>query len=117
MPSPERCAEYYSEIHSPLIRDNLYVPIRDGYVGAQGFRVPRAGLYNITVAGAAGGRGLCNPEIGQGLVQKIQVELSLRYELLVLVGQRGLGPCSIDTPPAVCSVVPTCKDCRDCRVL
>ena len=107
MPSPERCAEYYSEIHSPLIRDNLYVPIRDGYVGAQGFRVPKAGLYNITVAGAAGGRGLCNPEIGQGLVQKIQVELSLRYELLVLVGQRGLGPCSIDTPPAVCSVVPT----------
>ena len=102
-----RCNNYYTNINSPLIRDNLYVQIRGGYSGAQGFKVPRAGVYNITVAGAAGGRGLCNPEIGLGLVQQIQVELSPRYELLVLVGQRGLGPCSIDNPPAVCSDFPT----------
>ena len=108
---PTRCTDYYTETHSPLIRDDLYISkIKSGYSGAQGFRIPRAGLYNITVAGAAGGRGLCNPEVGLGIVQKIQVELSPRYELLVLVGQRGLGPCSIDTPPAVCSFVPTRTD-------
>ena len=66
------------------------------FQGAQGFRLPQAGLYNITVAGASGGRGLCNIVFGFGAVQKLQVELSSEHELLILVGQRGIGPCEVD---------------------
>ena len=53
-------------------------------------------MYNITVAGASGGRGLCNTVFGFGAVQKLQMELSLEHELLILVGQRGIGPCEVD---------------------
>ena len=53
-------------------------------------------MYNITVAGASGGRGLCNTVFGFGAVQKLQVELSLEHELLILVGQHGIGPCEVD---------------------
>lgn len=67
------------------------------FAGAQGFRLPQAGLYNITVAGAAGGRGVCNTEFGRGAVQRLQVEMTLDYELLILVGQQGLSPCEVDS--------------------
>lgn len=53
-------------------------------------------MYNITVAGASGGRGLCNTVFGFGAVQKLQVELSLEHELLILVGQHGIGPCEVN---------------------
>ena len=71
------------------------------------------GLYNITVAGAGGGRGICNFEHGGfGNSRTVQVELSTDYELLVLVGQRGTGPCDVipesdDIYERVCRTPPT----------
>ena len=48
----------------------------DYYSGAQQFRVPRTGHYNVTVAGAAGGRGICSTTSGRGLRWKGTVSLS-----------------------------------------
>lgn len=58
--------------------------------------MPTNGLYNITVAAAGGGRGICNFENGGfGYQRTIQVELTTDYELLVLVGHRGTGACDV----------------------
>ena len=58
--------------------------------------MPENGIYNITVAGARGGRGICSfIEGGAGYQRTVQVELSTEYELLVLVGQSGRGPCDV----------------------
>ena len=56
-------------------------------------------MYNVTIAGAAGGRGLCNSEYGRGLVQYDQYNvLVASFDFLILVGQRGLGPCETGEP-------------------
>ena len=96
IPIRQTCVEHYEEIHSP-IGTSVFGFGPSTFFGAQGFRLPQAGLYNITVAGAAGGRGVCNTEFGRGAVQRLQVELTLDYELLILVGQRGLSPCEVDS--------------------
>ena len=58
--------------------------------------MPENGVYNITVAGARGGRGICNGEHGGfGYLRTVQVELSTDFDLLVLVGERGTGPCDV----------------------
>lgn len=108
-PSSEQCSEFYRESSSPIARDNALISFEDidDIVGAQGFRVPSAGLYNITIAGAAGGRGLCNIEVGHGLLRQFQVELSTAHELLIVVGQKGLSPCDTENPPSVCDSPPT----------
>ena len=104
-PSLEQCREFYRENNSPIAQDNVLIGF-EGYRGAQGFRVPRDGVYNVTIAGAAGGVGLCNPEFGLGLLTVLQVGLFTDYELLILVGQRGMSPCDIDNPPLVCENPP-----------
>ena len=54
------------------------------------------GLYNITVAAAARGRGICHFEHGGfGHQRMVQVELTTDYELLILVGHRGTGACDV----------------------
>ncbi len=69
---------------------------QDGqYNGGQGFRLPRNDLYNITIAGARGGEGLCNFEYGLGGVVHMQVELTTDYEYLILVGHRGTSVCDV----------------------
>ena len=67
----------------------------DEYDGGQGFRLPRNDLYNITIAGARGGEGLCNFEYGLGGVVRMQVELTTDYEYLILVGHRGTSVCDV----------------------
>ena len=96
-PSFSACCQYYTEINSPIAQHDLLFEFENKeYEGAQGFRVPMNGLYNITVAAAGGGRGICNFEHGgYGYQRTVQVELSTEYELLVLVGQRGSGPCDV----------------------
>ena len=98
-PSISTCQEFYRDINSSLAKGSLLFEFENReYEGAQGFRVPMNGLYNITVAGAGGGRGICNPEYGGfGYQRTVQVELSTEYELLILVGQRGAGPCDAIT--------------------
>ena len=94
-PEFQQCVQEYSKIQSPITNEGLLVDIMRGndYEGAQQFRVPRTGLYNVTVAGAAGGRGICSSTSGRGLRWKGTVYLSADEDLLVLVGQRGVGPC------------------------
>ena len=66
----------------------------ENFEGGQGFRLPRDDLYNVTIAGAAGGRGLCNIYFGLGRRTEFQVRLTTEYELLVMVGQIGGSPCN-----------------------
>ena len=69
------------------------MPRADYYRGAQRFRVPRTGRYNVTVAGAAGGRGIFSSTSERVLKWKGTVSLSDEEDLVILVGQRGVGPC------------------------
>ena len=96
-PSFSSCQNFYTNINSPITQHDLLFEFEDReYEGAQGFQVPKNGLYNITVAGARGGRGICNSEHGgYGYQMSVQVELSTEYELLILVGQRGTEPCDV----------------------
>ena len=95
LPIYEECVQYYTSIDSPIIRDGV---LTDGlgsvFVGSQTFRSSRATAYNLTLAAAAGGRGLCNSEYGRGLVVHSSVYGDTSDDFLVLVGQRGLGPCT-----------------------
>ncbi len=70
-----------------------------GYLGGQQFTFPRSGYYNIFIAGASGGRGVCSIEGGKGVVLSTQlyIEQDVNDTFLILVGQRGTSPC--DTNP------------------
>ena len=95
----EDCKDLYVSQNSPITRENALFEFKNNeYFGAQGFRVPKAGLYNVTVAGAAGGKGICNIEFGRGLIVSAQLNVSENNrQMLVLVGQRGISPCDLDT--------------------
>ena len=99
-PSFSTCTEYYSKSSNPVL-DHL----KDSNVdGIQKFIVPKSGLYNITVAGASGGRGICQPSPGLGYVITVSVNLTLGEILKVIVGQEGLSPCAAGNDlPKVCS--------------
>ena len=90
------CLQYYTGLNSPLVKQNLLFKVNNTEIsGAQGFRVPKNGLYNITIAGARGGRGICNPLRGYGYMRTVQVKLSMEYKLLIFVGQKGTEPCDV----------------------
>ena len=61
----------------------------------------------MTIAGAAGGRGLCNIHFGRGERFQFQIRLSPDYELLVLVGQKGRSPCDNPSEHPLCDNPPT----------
>ena len=73
----------------------------------QQFNVPTTGLYNFTVAGASGGRGVCNPVRGRGIVVSFQSALSDAHQLLILVGQKGGSPCD---EPSTLSDLDICQN-------
>ena len=101
-------------MQSPITTDQLLVdfadvmPRADYYSGAQRFRVPRTGHYNVTVAGAAGGRGICSSTSGRGLKWKGTVSLSDEEDIIILVGQRGVGPC--DQTATRVQDIPMCQN-------
>ena len=95
-PTHEQCVHYYTSIDSPIVRDGVLTDTYSsgGFSGSQSFRSPRDTAWNIKIAGAAGGRGLCNLVHGLGLVQYLEsVTLTSEQDLIVMVGQKGLGPC------------------------
>ena len=95
-PTYTKCFQYYTGLSSPQVKQNLLFEVDNKEIsGAQGFRIPKSGLYNITIAGARGGRGICNPLRGYGYIRTVQVELSAEYELLIFVGQGGTEPCDV----------------------
>ena len=68
--------------------------------------MPRTTVYNITIAGAAGGRGVCNVLTGQGVALQFQAFLMDSHELLISVGQRGVSPCDGNPNRSVCTDPP-----------
>ena len=107
-PTLTQCMNCYNDLNSPITtKGKLFGFGSNAYEGAQGFKVPRSGLYNITVTGAAGGRGVCNFEYGRGLVARLQANLSHEDELLILIGQKGLSPCDLNPDREPCQMNPT----------
>ncbi len=95
-----QCEPIYRQMNSLLVSDpRTLFQFEDNngeYDGAQGFRLPRNGLYNITIAGARGGEGLCNSRYGKGIGVKLQVQLTTDYEYLIMVGHRGTSVCQVE---------------------
>ena len=102
-PSFDQCEEYNDEHMSPIATDGVLFQFdENGFRGGQGFRIPREDVYNVTIAGAAGGRGLCNIHFGRGRVMNFQIQLTPEYELLVVVGQKGQSPCDNPSDHPLC---------------
>ena len=70
-------------------------------------------MYNVTIAGAAGGRGLCSIHFGRGRIIQFQIQLSPNYELLVMVGQRGQSPCDNPSNNPLCQSPPVNEEEAD----
>lgn len=107
-PTFVQCEAYYQENLSPIATDGLLFQFDENtFRGGQGFRIPREDVYNVTIAGAAGGRGLCNIHVGRGRRLQFQMRLTPVYELLVMVGQKGKGPCDDPFGHPLCHNSPT----------
>lgn len=108
-PSVAQCETWYSE-HNISLENRLFSFTDDNgleiFKGAQGFRVPRTGLYNVTVAGAAGGRGICHFQRGMGLLWKGIIKLLDTQDVLVQIGQKGLEPCDLSLDIPFCESLP-----------
>ena len=92
---------------SPIATDGVLFQFdKEDFQGAQGFQIPREDVYNVTIAGAAGGRGLCNIHFGHGRIMDFQVQLTPEYELLVMVGQKGQSPCDNPADHPLCYYPP-----------
>ena len=99
---------YYQENSSPIATDGVLFQFdEEGFRGGQGFRIPREDVYNVTIAGAAGGRGLCNIHFGHGCKYQFQIRLTPDYDLLVMVGQKGRSPCDNPSGHPLCDTPPT----------
>ena len=59
--------------------------------------------------GASGGRGLCNPGKGLGAVfrGRLFIEKRVNDTVMVVVGQKGKGPCGVNPTHHLCSAIPT----------
>ncbi|CAI8001574.1 Proto-oncogene tyrosine-protein kinase receptor Ret [Geodia barretti] len=122
-PTYDECLRYYASVNSPIARDGVLSDTYSSrYPGSQSFRPPRVTEWNLTIAGAAGGRGLCNILQGTGLVLSLpKVVFGSQEDIIVLAGQRGLGPCDIATPEdlghSLCEISPqnisSALECRD----
>ena len=107
-PNFEQCETYYEENGSPIATDQVLFQFDEGgFRGGQGFQIPRNDVYNVTIAGAAGGRGLCNIHFGLGRRTEFQINLTTDYELLMMVGQKGGSPCDNDPDHSLCQNPPT----------
>ena len=93
----EQCLPIYKQMSSPLADTGTLFQFEAGsYSGAQGFRLPRDDLYNITIAGANGGEGVCNYHYGYGVViRNLRLWLTTDYEYLILVGHKGTSVCDV----------------------
>ena len=96
-----QCSSHYDNTNSTITRDGVLFRV-SGYRGTQGFRVRRSGWYNLTVAGAAGGRGLCSLYYGRGAILKVTAYLTAGQNATILVGQKGTGPCDVDPSHELC---------------
>ena len=109
-PSYNICSNYYKSINSPIYIQELLndIPEQQGFYGGQGFKFPRTGLYNVTIAGAAGGRGLCSTRGGYGAIftDQLYIQKDINDSVLILVGQEGTSPCETNPSYSLCQTPP-----------
>ena len=107
--SYESCLSYYQSVNSPIQKYLTSDSNTLGFFGGQTFTFPRSGTYNVTIAGASGGRGLCNTKKSRGVVLKTQLAIKkgVNDSVLVLVGQKGTGPCDTNSTHNLCRSPPT----------
>ena len=108
-PSFQECLDHYRSTNSVLESLLNNSTEEQGYIGGQGFVFPRSGYYNITIAGAAGGRGLCSIQGGYGTVLRgrVYIEKGVNDSYLILVGQRGTSPCDTNSSFSLCQNPPS----------
>ena len=105
--SDQQRIEYYKNQGSPVVRDGLILEQTHPFFrGGQLIKLPRTTTYNITVAGATGGKGLCSPLYGRGVVIRARAEFEENFRMIVVVGQRGHGSCEFTEPSNDCSFLP-----------
>ena len=109
-PSYNICSNYYKSINSLIYIQELLndIPEQQGFYGGQGFKFPRTGFYNVTIAGAAGGRGLCSIRGGYGaiLTNQLYIQKDINDSVLILVGQKGTSPCETNRSHSLCQTPP-----------
>ena len=115
----QQCIDYYRDQNTPIARDGLILQQPESlfFRGAQLIKLPRNTVYNVTIAGASGGRGLCSPVYGRGVVINAQMMIEASFNMLVLVGQKGEGPCEFLNPPSdsVCSLLNDVVNATKCN--
>ena len=113
-PSFIQCKDHYRSTSSAGTEKLLQPLISFKYDGAQYVRIPRTAVYNVSVAGAAGGRGLCSPLFGQGRVVSAQAEFYEGTRMLIMVGQKGQGPCDLGLEDTFCPyITANVSECED----
>ena len=107
-PTIDQCELHYRQTGSPIATDEVLFEFgEESFKGGQGFRIPQEDVYNVTIAGAVGGRGLCNFHFGRGYKFQFQMRLTTDFELLVMAGQKGESPCDDPSGHPLCEHPPT----------
>ena len=87
----DQCETYYQEHISPIAIDGVLFQFdEEDFRGGQGFQIPREDAYNVTIAGVAGGRGLCNIYFGHGRMIRFQIQLTPEYREITSYGDSPL---------------------------
>ena len=115
-PSIDRCREWYNNRYeNSLATKDDYNAHKDEYSltkwwendrffdmdtpGIQLWTVPATGLYDVTVAGAGGGRSGGNESVGSGLVMDFSYNFVKGDSYMLLIGQKGkIGNAYIPNP-------------------
>ena len=108
-----QCLEHYRTISSP-VAGHLVPPIRF-FPGLQYFKLPRVGVYTVTIAGARGGKGVCSPWAGLAPVFQVDVHYNDRFTIELAIGQRGGDACGSPEWPClpVNSTIQELVECSD----
>ena len=73
-------------------------------VSAQFFKVSITGIYEILIAGASGGKGVCSSYVGGGAVLHSQKFLDSEHSYAVTIGQSGDNACDNDHFANLCNL-------------
>jgi len=101
-PSYDECVKYYQSQNLTTWKSliNLTTPL----VSAQFFRVSITGVYDILIAGASGGKGVCSPFVGGGAVLHSQRFLDSEQLYAVTIGQSGNNACDSEHFAKLCNL-------------
>ena len=101
-PSYDDCVQYYRSQN--LTTWKFLTNQTNILMGAQFFQVSITGMYEIVIAGASGGKGVCSPYVGGGAVLHSQRFLNSDQLYSVTVGQSGENACDADRFTDLCAM-------------